>query len=433
MTVFKYPEEPETNYIKRLVGMPDEELRIERGDIYTRKLNSSDAFRMQRKPLAHQQAMQILVNDDAHRPALLKDDKRWDHWRSEEAGWNVVEDGLYEATTTGDKWLDMRYEHRVPTPEQWRAVATSRPLPVQPRSSLITDYYSYNTYLTRDAYDKQAWFQPHWVGDLTVEVLLQVDKPSGEFRIELVEAGVPNQFVVDLATGMGRLVRGGRQLAEAKTPIREGGRFKLRFANVDDRLTLWINHLKPFGDGIEYEPDASETKGPQAADLKPVGLAVKDGKVSVSRLRLTRDIYYSVYPSGFDYGENLWSAAIIDSTAFFNLISDPAKFSAFEETRHQDFPIGPGRYMMMGDNSPLSKDSRAWGISDRMEPGGIGGWDDTNRQSWEVPERLIVGKAFMVYWPHAWPMGSWSLKINFRGRKIDFPFVPNFDRMKVIR
>lgn len=433
VTVFKYPEEPETNYIKRLVGMPDEDLRIERGDIYTRKLNSSDAFRMQRKPLAHQQAMQILVNDDAYRPALLKDDKRWDHWRSEEAGWNVVEDGLYEATTTGDKWLDMRYEHRVPTPEQWRAVATSRPLPVQPRSSLITDYYSYNTYLTRDAYDKQAWFQPHWVGDLTVEVLLQVDKPSGEFRIELVEAGVPNQFVVDLATGMGRLVRGGRQLAEAKTPIREGGRFKLRFANVDNRLTLWINHLKPFGDGVEYEPDASETKGPQAADLKPVGLAVKDGKVSVSRLRLTRDIYYSVYPSGFDYGENLWSAAIIDSTAFFNLISDPAKFSAFEETRHQDFPIGPGRYMMMGDNSPLSKDSRAWGISDRMEPGGIGGWDDTNRQSWEVPERLIVGKAFMVYWPHAWPMGSWSLKINFRGRKIDFPFVPNFDRMKVIR
>ena len=33
VTVFKYPEEPETNYIKRLVGMPDEELRIERGNI----------------------------------------------------------------------------------------------------------------------------------------------------------------------------------------------------------------------------------------------------------------------------------------------------------------------------------------------------------------------------------------------------------------
>ncbi|MFM7132603.1 MAG: S26 family signal peptidase, partial [bacterium] len=29
VTVFKYPEEPETNYIKRLVGLPGEELRIE--------------------------------------------------------------------------------------------------------------------------------------------------------------------------------------------------------------------------------------------------------------------------------------------------------------------------------------------------------------------------------------------------------------------
>lgn len=433
VTVFKYPEEPETNYIKRLVGLPGEELRIERGDIYTRRLNSTEPFKIERKPLDHQQAMQILVNDDAHRPALLKDDKRWSHWRSDEGGWAVMEDGLYEATSSGGNWLDMRYEHRVPTPDQWRDIATSRPLKVQPRSSLITDYYSYNTYLTRDSYDKQSWFQPHWVGDLSVEMLLQVDKPSGEFRIELVEAGVANQFVVDLATGMGRMMRGGKQLAETKTPIREGGRFKLRFANVDNRLTLWINHLTPFGAGVEYEPDAAENKGPQAADLKPVGVAVKDGKVSVSRLRLTRDIYYSITPGGFDYGENLWSAAIVDSSAFFNLISDPLKFVSFNETRHNDYPIADGRYMMMGDNSPLSKDSRAWTTTDRFDEASQSGWDDTNRQSWEVPERLIVGKAFMVYWPHAWSLGKWSFQINFRGRKIDFPFWPNFERMKVIR
>jgi len=433
VTVFKYPEEPEQNYIKRLVGMPNEELRIERGDIMTRKLNSTDPFKIERKTLDHQQAMQILVNDDSHRPAILKDDNRWNHWRNEEGGWKALEEGLYEATTEGESWLDMRYEHRVPTPEQWKSIATSRPLPLQPRSSLITDFYAYNTFLTRDSYDKSAWFQPHWVGDLTVELLLQVDKPSGEFRIELVEAGVTNQFVVDLATGMGRIIRGGKQLAEAKTPIREGGRFKLRFANVDNRLTLWINHLTPFGEGVEYEPLAEENKGPQAADLKPVGLAVKNSKVSVSRLKLTRDIYYSIYPSGFDYGENLWSAAIVDSSAFFDLISDASKFGSFNETRHQDFPIGEGRYMMMGDNSPLSKDSRAWGTSDRLDGSGIGGWDDSNRQSWEVPERLVVGKAFMVYWPHAWPLGRWSFKLSFRGKKIDFPFRPNFERMKVIR
>ena len=152
--------------------------------------------------------------------------------------------------------------------------------------------------------------------------------------------------------------------------------------------------------------------------------------MKVSRLMLSRDIYYSIYPSGFDYGENLWNQPIIESRDLFNLLSDPARFSAFAEARHQDFPIGPGNYMMMGDNSPLSKDSRAWGIRDKKEPGTMGGgWDESNRQSWEVPEPYIVGKAFMVYWPHGLPIWP-KIRVN-----PDFylPFRPYFERMKVIR
>lgn len=431
VTVFKYPEEPETNYIKRLVGMPGEELRIERGNIYTRPLKSSEPFAIERKSLDHLRAMQITVNDDAHKPAALKDDPRWNHWRAEEGGWKVPEDGLYEAKTSGDTWQDMRYEHRVPDTGQWRAIATKNPLQVPPRATLITDFYAYNTFLSSDAtYDKSAWFQPHWVGDLMVELLLEVNKPSGEFRLELVEAGVPSQFIVDLKTGQGKLVRGGKELAQAQTPIREGGRFRIRFANVDDRLTVWINHRLPFGDGVPYKPEASEPTGPQAADLKPVGIAVKNGELKVSRLMLSRDIYYSIYPSGFDYGENLWNQPIIESRDLFNLLSDPARFSAFAEARHQDFPIGPGNYMMMGDNSPLSKDSRAWGIRDKKEPGGLGGgWDESNRQSWEVPEPYIVGKAFMVYWPHGLPVWP-KIRLN---PDAYLTFRPYFERMKVIR
>jgi len=431
VTVFKYPEEPETNYIKRLVGMPDEELRIERGNIYTRKLGSKEPFHVERKSLDHQKAMQIMVNDDSNRPKALKDDPRWNHWRSQEAGWKVLEDGLYEAKPSGDAWQDMRYEHRVPDPAQWRAINTANTIPGTPRSSLITDFYAYNTFLTSDSgYDKSAWFQPHWVGDLTVDLLLQVDKPTGEFRVELVEAGVANQFVVDLKTGKSKILRAGKQLAEAQTTIREGGRFHIKFANVDDRLTVWIGHRLPYGDGVAYVPDPSEKTGPQATDLQPVGIAVRDSSVTVSRLSLTRDIYYSVYPSGFDYGENLWSTPIMESRDLFDLLSDPKRFGVFAEARHQDFPISPGHYMMMGDNSPLSKDSRAWGVRDKKEPGMNGsGWDETGRQSWEVPERLIVGKAFMVYWPHGRPLWP-KIQVN-----PDFfvPFRPYFERMKVIR
>jgi len=429
VTVFKYPEEPETNYIKRLVGMPDEELRIQRGNLYTRKLGSADPFQVQRKSLDHLRAMQIMVNDDLHKPKALRDDPRWNHWRPEEGGWKVLEDGLYEAKPSGDSWQEMRYEHRVPEPGQWRAITSSKPIPGTPRSSLITDFYAYNTFLTTDTYDKSAWFQPHWVGDLTVELLLEVNKPTGEFRVELVEAGIQNQFVVDLKTGKGKLIRAGKILAETQTPIREGGRFRIRFANVDDRLTVWINHRLPFGDGVSYIPDASEKTGPQAADLKPVGIAVRDSAATVSRLVLTRDIYYSVNPGGFDYADILWNKPIMESRDLFDLLSDPKLFSSFAEDHHRDFPIKPGHYMMMGDNSPLSKDSRAWGVRDQKEPGSIGGWDQTGRESWEVPERLIVGKAFMVYWPHSRPFWP-KIRVN-----PDFylPFRPYFERIKVIR
>jgi len=431
VTVFKYPEEPETNYIKRLVGVPNEDLRISRGDVYTRPLGSQEPYVIQRKGLDHQRAMQMLVHDDAHVPKALADDPRWKRWRVEEGGWKTIDEGVYGAETTGDSWADLRYEHRVPTPEQWQAVTRGTALPGEPKPILITDFYGYNTFqFDDDGIDKSAWFQPHWVGDLTVEFVLQVDKPTGEFRAELVKAGVPYRFVVDLSNGFARLERGDERIYRSQTPIREGGRYRIRFANVDNRLTVWVNHLTPFGDGVPYEIDPKEPAGPQAADLKPVGLAVKNGKVSVSRLKLSRDIYYSLYPGGFDYAENLWNTPLFSGQELFELLSDPKRFGAFANVRHVDFPIGPGRYMMMGDNSPASKDSRAWKTFDRLDPNQPGtGWDDSNRQSWEVPERLIVGKAFMVYWPHAQPVWP-KIRVN---PDLIIPFRPYFERMKVIR
>jgi type IV secretory pathway protease TraF len=46
--------------------------------------------------------------------------------------------------------------------------------------------------------------------------------------------------------------------------------------------------------------------------------------------------------------------------------------------------FGPDEYFVLGDNSTSSQDSRAWG---------------------QVPERLLMGKAVVVYFPF-WPFGS---------------------------
>lgn len=61
VTVFKLPEEPEVRYIKRAVGMPNEVVRIEGGDLWARPVDSPDLPERLRRTLDHQQAMQMLV------------------------------------------------------------------------------------------------------------------------------------------------------------------------------------------------------------------------------------------------------------------------------------------------------------------------------------------------------------------------------------
>ena len=94
--------------------------------------------------------------------------------------------------------------------------------------------------------------------------------------------------------------------------------------------------------------------------------------------------------------------------AFFDLLADPGRFAELGRHPGRRYPLGPGRYLMLGDNSPWSRDGRAWGRADQTTATiPDAGWDDSGRESWEVPESLIIGKAFCVYWPHlkpVWPM-----------------------------
>ena len=84
VVVFRYPEEPEVSYIKRLVGLPGETLRIWHGDVFIKPPGGKE-FRQARKPLEHQQAMQMMVYDDAHRAASLKNRPEWRRWTPSKA------------------------------------------------------------------------------------------------------------------------------------------------------------------------------------------------------------------------------------------------------------------------------------------------------------------------------------------------------------
>jgi signal peptidase I len=442
VTVFKLPEEPEVRYIKRLVGMPDEVLRIHRGDIWVKPQSDPGPFRRPFRPLKHQEAMQILVHDDVHRPRALASDPRWARWASRSSGgWEErpSEPGRYKASASPDGWAELRYRHVVPDPAQWAAVLEDRPLPHAPRSMLITDFYSYNTEMTEgpETYPMmaaKAWRQPHWVGDLTVGFLLDVGRRAGSVRVELVKAGVVNRCEIDLTTGQAQLLHDGRPLGPpAATGIDGPGRYRVSLANVDDRLTLRVDDRLPFGEGVVVEPP-THALAPTAADLDPVGVAARgaDLDLTVSELKLTRDIYYTLQPGLCDlaWGSSAGDPLPTDPVALFDWLAEPANFAAFGNLGTRDFPIAKGRYMMLGDNSPWSRDGRDWKRTDQNDPDDPGrGWDDSGRQTWEVPEALLIGKAFCVYWPHLKPFGP-TVRL---GRDFRLPARPYVERMRWVR
>jgi signal peptidase I len=435
VVVFRYPEEPETSYIKRLVGLPGETIRIFHGDVYVNP-PGGEAFVLARKPLRHQSAMQISVYDDRYRARALADQPEWQRWRADAGGWTSPNPALSKFQSDANstpEWAELRYEHRVPDPEQWDAVLSDRPVPHPARATLITDFYSYNTNMGADSSDllddaqrdhEGAWMQPHWVGDLTLKANLEIKnlKPEGALRLELVKAGRPHRCTIDPATGAAVVSRGDDVLGRWETPVKGPGRYDIEFANVDDRISLVVNGTACGGSGYEYE-SKERVPIPTVADLAPAAIAVRNVGVVASDLVLKRDIYYTQSPGRIDYGQ-VWEERYPRTpTELFDFLSDPSRFPNLGRVSSlRDYAVGPNHYFMLGDNSPRSKDSRGWGNDDSL-------WDPSGRRSWEVPRPLVTGKAFYVYWPHGVPIGP-DIRIN---RDFRIFFRPYVERMKWIR
>ena len=88
----------------------------------------------------------------------------------------------------------------------------------------------------------------------------------------------------------------------------------------------------------------------------------------MSGLVLKRDIYYTLNPGQSDFG-NLWDERDPrNAIELFDNLADPAHFAFLKQLQPKDYPIGPDRFLMLGDNSPMSRDSRGWRNEDRYDP-----------------------------------------------------------------
>ena len=101
--VFRYPLVTHVNYVKRLVGMPNEQLMIDNGDLFARPLGSDEDFQILRKPWKVQQSLWKRVL-----PPKNTDASAW-------IGWN--ESGALSRTTAGGILLSgaaqVSYDQRI--------------------------------------------------------------------------------------------------------------------------------------------------------------------------------------------------------------------------------------------------------------------------------------------------------------------------------
>jgi signal peptidase I len=368
LVIFRYPEKPEMLYVKRLAGLPGETVAIRGGDVYAlppsseppdearaQELMEQGRFDVLRKSPEQVLSTRVLVYDNDH-PAKDLTGKEWQRW-APGAGWAQEGSGFRHQ---GEKSGAVRYRHLL------RGKAG--------RPTLVTDFMGYNSgeNLAAGRFRGDA-NGIHWVGDLILECEVQVEKAEGEFRLELVRAGEAFEAVWDLQGGACELRRSGAEgppvkLDSKPSSIKEG-KHRVRFADVDRRLIVWVDDVLVFGEGVDYS--AGQKQRPTERDLSPAAVGADRGRLSVSGLRLYRDLYVSVAPNSPDVRVEDWG--------------DPATWEGLAKMPMRVLPVPVGHYACLGDNSLASSDSRSWG---------------------PVPERNLLGKAWCTYlpWSRARPL-----------------------------
>lgn len=405
VVVFKNPTDPQVNFIKRLIGLPGEQIAIVDGDVFTRTPEPTDpssanpwllpGWRVASKPERAQRAMwqPVFDSDFEPRPAAAGSYRR--PWGSHDAGWSFT-DRAYAFAGPG------------PTTLSWDA------------ETPIRDAYAYDeTIRARTGSDDKF---P--VADLRIE--FTVETSGTDLTISSVIEARGHAFRADIQ-GTSAVIRmrpvgsEGEWTVLGKGTLRRGlvpGRpVRLEFWHADQGLSLWEED-EPVIPRVEYSWSPAERlmrstllgaewakratepallTNPQIYIPPRVRLECSGGAFTLHRLALSRDIYYQ---PGLYGGVN--SQGLPHSRSGTpSLATHPA--STLSLSRDEFFCVG--------DNSPSSLDGRLWDAPDpwvRVIDDKIG----------VVHRDLLIGKAFFVYFPAP----------NWRGK---LP-IPDFGRMRWI-
>jgi signal peptidase I len=342
VAVFHNPAEPSQAYVKRVVGLPNEALLISGGDIIANG-------RIARKTLAEQRAMRIPVYDNNFVP---RDTDRYPRWlfrrrplrgaakpwseSAEASGWRPVGSHfLHDPSKLAEEsvdWIDYRH---------WD--------PDRHGFGPIHDFCSYNgggDYRSENTVTDLMLEASVSAGPDVQAVLVRFSGGADRFLVRIPVDGHGNMEVrrngraVDL-TGVGGALR--------SSPLGAPKFVRIEASLMDRRFMVALDGQ------LLFEPvDYDDPTGAVVPQPSPLGLGVVGGALEVSDLRIYRDVYYT--------------SALANSPRRPFGVDVP-------------YELGPGEFFVLGDNSPVSNDSRFW-------PG-----------SPVVRAELFLGKPFLVHLP----------------------------------
>ena len=394
VVVFKYPLNRAQNFIKRIIGMPGEELEIRDGDLFRRDLDEGGSgtreWQVLRRP-------RTIEDEQLRRLDLSKD------WQLQGQGWGRDGDDI---VGTGPGRAEFP-----PLPKN--------PFEVPSIRDGYTDGYPRSLIAKIDTRNKGS--HANEVSDLRVKTSVRADADTKEVRLVLREGKRRFRFILpgptapddarpsieasDPEGGMARIT----VTASEPWRLRSGASVDVLAQNLDDLLTLELEGQRPLT--LEVPPAGEQRASGLALETEGGGARFED-------VELFRDIFYTVQ------GQKV--------------------------TR---WTIPAGSYVMLGDNPQDSSDGRDWRLTgievtagpdagqivrgnhrERENPRWVGGRgdggtmfirDELGELRWYrdsdfktlpvvtaplVSREAIVGRAVLVVWPLSPTLGVYRVK-----------------------
>lgn len=412
IVVFKAPQDesvegqagPRTNFIKRLIGLPGERIVLLDGNVFVAPAGTSD-FEIARKtdpktnkhwqkiqrtcwqPIYHSQYIPI-ESGLADGPG--RDDRHV--WRNP---WQVAT-GDWEMGSARNPSRVYRFEGG-DGQLGFEMLGTSGTLSYNRKNTKFPYNYSYSRSGSEIRSSESiedirlACSMTPVDGPATLELstTARLDRP--DHGVETLVASIDTRGEVSLKaiSAEGEV----RQYGEPQTfdGVKAGIAIDAELWLVDDEASVWINGERVLVQrfDLDWQQIALRSRPQSIPDVR-IGVS-SEGPVELRRVELDRDLYF------FADGNVAGGIARAGARRINGRLEvGPNPLDLRTETGEYDAEL-----FVLGDNQPESKDSRKWDDLD--------GWvrqryfADEDRLG-VVPRSLLVGRAFMVYYPA--PHGS---------------------------